>query len=197
MFKNKTSMILWFVAVALLICCFIYLGKQNYGDNTPDNIKISREFTTINEDNVYVYGDNKSVYETITKGTGIILCGFSVNKWTSYYINYLNEVAKENEIDKIIYYDFYDDRKENIANYELILESLDKYITKTDTNSKDLYAPTLIIVKEGKIIYYDDSTSFTKGLMRPEDYWTVNQIGTFKATLNEVLKTYLGVSNGE
>ena len=117
--------------------------------------------------------------------------GFERNKFVDGYASILNDVCKEYKIDKIYYYDFLQDREENNGTYEAIVDKLSNYITVNDMEVRDLYAPTVVVVKNGNIIGYFDEAAFLKGDIEPKDYYsdkkTIEIYEEFKNAILEYL----------
>ena len=118
--------------------------------------------------------------------------GYPENAWSGYYANILNEAAKDSGIKEILYYDFYEDRENKNGTYQSIVLNLSNYLITLDDGTEDIYAPTLVIVKNGKIIAFDNETAFTKGNITPDIYWDEYQTGikynNFKTMFQEYLK---------
>ncbi len=190
LFKNKTQMIIYIILFILILLAFVYLGDKNF-NTTKDNVKFAKEFKKIGEENIFLYASAKDVYTKLDNNV-IVLFGCSSNVWTEPLAKIVNEVAIKKNIKEILYYDFYDDRLNNNGNYELIIQKLHGYIYTNDRGKKELYAPTLLIVSEGKIIYFNDDNTFVRGNITPSTYWTEARIDLMKLTLEEVFKNYKG-----
>lgn len=175
-----------------LILCFIYLGTRNYKINEPkDNEVFSAEYQEIDENNIFVYTDASKVLSKLRGGSGIIFFGFKSNIWAGYYANILNDAAMSLGLEEIYYYDFYEDRNNHNGTYESIVEILNPYITVLDDGTKNLYSPSVVIVKEGQIVAFNDDTAFMKGNTLPEDYWTDYQISIEKNKLMNMINQFL------
>ena len=61
-----------------------------------------------------------------------------------------------------------------------------------DNDNSDIYAPTLIGVKDGNIVFYDDETSIIHGDVSIDDYWTNDKIASKMVNLGILLQKYLG-----
>ncbi len=189
LFKNKKQMVIYIFLFMLIFAGFIYLGNKSYVLDEEDNIIFSSEFKSVSENNIYNYSDARKVLDVLEKDA-VILFGSSLNKWTEDVAKMLNEVAIENEIEEILYYDFLDDRNINNGNYELIVNEISSYVYTLDTGDKDIYAPLLLIIKDGKVIYSYDEVSMVKGDVSPEDYWTEYNKNIFKSNLNAAFNIY-------
>jgi len=193
LFKNKTQMIVQFLIFIICIVLFIVIGKTDFKKNEKtESEKFSSLYNLVEEDNLFHFSDATEVLNILNGRSGIILMGFPLNKWTNYYADILDEVSKELGVDKIYYYDFLKDRDESNGTYETIVNKLSVYVTVDDEGTKDLHAPTLIVVKNGEVIGYFDDTSILKGTVTPEVYYTDYQRGLtyegFKTAIIEFLK---------
>lgn len=123
----------------------------------------------INKDNPMIYADYDKIYEVLN-GTGVIFFGFKECPWCRAAIPVLLEAAKEIGIDKIYYLNNKEDRdtkslvdgnvvteKEGTAEYYKLLDKLgteytEEYSGLNDSSIRRLYFPTVLVVKDGKII---------------------------------------------
>lgn len=189
-FKNKVQMVIYLILFAFLLYMFIFLGGLNYESKIQDNERFAEEFNLVPKDNVFKYINTQDAKMLITGEKGIVLIGHQT-EWVNHYARIVNEVAKSLNISQINYYDILDDRQNNNGTYEAIVNYLDGYITYNDLGEGNLYAPTLIIKKNNKIIYFDDETSTIKGKMTPSSYWTEFQVNMKKSELEAAFQKYL------
>lgn len=200
--KKRTPMpwfqkIFYILSLIFLIGAFIYLGTKNY--NAPikkmtDHESFTQEFGITN-DNLFVYKNAKDVLELFNTGTGIIFFAFPENEWSSTYADLLNDAAKSLEIENIWYYNFRSDRANNNHYYRNIVKHLNSYLPVLDTGEINIYAPTLVLVKDGIIVGYDNETSIVDGDATINDYWSVDQRIKKQHSLETMIKSYLGVMN--
>lgn len=175
--------------ILLVVGGVVLFNKPESKEKGPDNnitdaIKFKEEYTKIEDDNIFVYRSIEEIIKILENGTGVVYLGFPSCPWCQAYVPYLNEVAKENNISKIYYYNILNDRKENTENYQKILELLGDYAEHDDEGNKRIYAPTIIFVNDGKIEGMDSETAKdTKGFEKPEDYWTEESVQALKERL--------------
>ncbi len=177
----------------IIICAFIFIGTKDFSKKKSlDNEKFDQEYQNVDKNNIFRYVNAQEVYSNLKTGTAIIFMGYASNNWSGYYANILNEAAKESGIKEILYYDFYNDRKTQNATYQGIVLKLNNYITVLDDGTENIYAPSLVIVKNGKIIQFDDETSLNKGNKLPDEYWNTNlkslKKNKFKLMFQDFLK---------
>lgn len=194
LFKNKLQMIIYILLMIIILILFIVIGKHDFNKNiSTEAEQFNQIFTNVPKENVFKFSNAQEVNNIINskKSKGIILFGFKANNWTSYYAQYIDEIAKEMDINEVLYYDFESDRKDKNGTYETIVNSLSVYTKYTDYNTSEIYAPTLLVVKNGEILLYDDSTAVRSGNYTPDIYWQDYQIEDFKSTLRLVFAEYL------
>ena len=185
--KKMTRNFIYLVLFAFLIWCFVYLGKKDFSSTITDAERFSKEYTTIDTDNPFVYVNSNRVLNILNNETGIILVGFSSNAWMQEYVRELYPILKENNITKVYYYDVIEDRTKKTKNFRQIEDLLSKYLKITDMGAEYLFTPALIFVKDGKVINYDDETSLVSFDMRPDTYWNEDAITNFHNKINTYL----------
>ncbi|MBD9107420.1 hypothetical protein EGP99_06430 [bacterium] len=190
LFKNKTQMVIYIILFCLLIYGFIYLGKKDYKVKVSDNERFSSEFSLVSKDNVFKYV-NATDARMVAKGAkGIVLFGTN-NDWVNYYAYIVDKVAKEVGIEEIYYYDFIKNRKDNNGTYEDIVKTLSNYVTYNDKGVAEIYAPSLLVVSNDKVILFDSETSFVKGDILPNAYWNSEKIAEKENQIREAFIKYL------
>lgn len=190
LFKSKTQMIIYLIIFCLLIYGFIYLGKKDYKVEVNDNERFASEFSLVSKDNVFKYV-NATDARMVAKGAkGIVLFG-TQNEWVNYYAYMVNKVAKEVGVKEIYYYDFTKNRKDNNGTYEDIVKSLSNYVTYNDKAVAEIYAPTLLVVSNDKVLLFDSETSFVKGEITPSTYWNSTKEDAKENEIREAFIKYL------
>lgn len=191
--KKSTKRIIDGILFVAIIIGFIIVGTRDFSDKVEvDNEKFDHDYSNVSSDNVFVYASGQEVLTALRGGSAVIFMGYPQNKWSGYYANILNETAKEEGITKILYYDFYEDRNNKSGTYQSIVLKLSNYLPTLDSGIQNIYAPTLVIVKNGEIIAFDNETAVTIGILNPEVYWNGYQMGLkkniFKTMFGEYLK---------
>lgn len=190
MFKSKTQMIIYLIVFCLLIYAFIYLGKKDYNVKLPDNERFASEFSMVSEDNVFKYVSAVDARMVSCKAKGIVLFGTN-NEWVDYYAYMINKIAKEVGIKEIYYYDFTKNRKDNNGTYEDIVKNLSEYVTYNDKGVAEIYAPSLLVVSNDKVLLFDSETSFIKGKTTPSEYWNQQKTLEKEEMLRQVFTQYM------
>lgn len=185
---NKKSIIFLILIVIIVIITLILVINKNEVNKVSDGEKFAKSYTELTSDNVFVYRNSEEIINILSHGTGAVLLGFPSCPWCQRYVVYLNEVAKELDIDKIYYYDIYEDRKNNTDTYKKIIEILGDNVRYDNEGNKRIYVPYLVGVNEGKIVGFNDETSYdTKGFKTPEEYYKENDPSILKESIKEIL----------
>ena len=184
------SIVQFFVFV-IMIYFFIVLGTKDYKTKLADNIRFSNDYKDISKNNIFKYVGEYEVLDLFNGKSAVLFMGFPSNIWSHYYADYLNEIAILNEIETIYYYDFKRDRSMNNQAYNTITNYLKDYLVIDDSGNMDIKAPTFVVLKQGKIVYYDDTLAYLKGDIAPEDYFSENKKQQTKFNLDKVIKEYL------
>ncbi len=150
MMKKLVAVVLTFLVV-LTGCDTIEVTKVE-DDVSTDSIRFKNEYSLVDDDNIYKYATYTNIIDTIEKETGIIYLGFSSCTLCKEIVPLLDEVAKEKDVDSILYYDFKDMRDNNTQEYQDLVELLYDYIDEDDEGNKRITAPTVIFVNNGNIV---------------------------------------------
>lgn len=186
--KNKTLYTVIGIVVLVLACSIgFYKVFTSIENKETDAEKFAREYS-IDNDNVFVYRTLEEINKILKNGTGIVYLGFPECPWCKAYVPYLNEVVKKAKLDKIYYFNILKDRKNNTDNYKKTVELLKDYLKYDDEGNKRIYVPAVIAVNKGKIVGFDDETSYdTKGYEKPEDYWKNEDLDGLKNRLSKMI----------
>lgn len=188
--KDKVIWVLSFIMVVLLgVVVFLY-GKR-HGTEIDENIdakKFSEEYN-ISVDNVFQYKTSEEILKIMKNGTGVVYLGFPECPWCVSYVGYLNDVAKENGLEKIYYYNILEDRKNNTEFYQEVVKLLSGNLQYDEEGNERIYVPNVSFHVNGKVIGNDYETSKdTKGFDTPCDYWTNEEEIELKNTLTTYTK---------
>lgn len=183
--KKNMYIIFGIIAVLILIISLSFLFKK---DKMSDAERFSKEYDfTVN--NVFVYRSLDEINKILENGTGVVYLGFPECPWCKGYIPYLNEVAINEHLDKIYYFNILNDRKNNTSGYKKTVQLLNDYLKYDNEGNKRIYVPAVIAVNNGKIVGFDDESSLdTKGYETPEEYWKNEDLDGLKKRLSDMIK---------
>lgn len=183
--KKNVYIIFGIIAVLILIISLSFLFKK---DKMSDAERFAKEYDfTVN--NVFVYRSLDEINKILENGTGVVYLGFPECPWCKGYIPYLNEVAINEHLDKIYYFNILNDRKNNTSGYKKTVQLLNDYLKYDNEGNKRIYVPAVIAVNNGKIVGFDDESSLdTKGYETPEEYWKNEDLDGLKKRLSDMIK---------
>lgn len=147
----------------------------------------SDEYTSVPKDNLFVYRDSDEIIKILKNGTGIVFLGFPECPWCQAYAPILDEVAKEEGVEKIYYYNILEDRKNNTKEYKEMVKLLKKYLDFDEEGNERIFVPEVAFVVKGLIVASDNETSLISGETTPEEYWTNSK----KQETKERLRVYI------
>lgn len=178
------SVIILFMIGVVSLVLFLKKDKKTVSDME----KFSAEYHEVAKNNVFVYRNIDEIINILEKGTGIVYLGFPECKWCQRYTKYLNEVAMDMGISKIYYYNICEDRKLNTENYHKIVSILENYLQNDEEGNKRIYVPSVIALKKGEIVGFDDETAWdTKGFETPDEYWNTDEVNDLKEKLEKMI----------
>ena len=185
--------VFYIISAIFLLGAFIYLGTKDFqapNRRKSDNIAFSEEYG-ITSDNIFKYKTTKETLNIMQEGSGIIFFGFPENEWSKEYALMMNETAKKLNIKEIYYYNFKAARSSNNHSYNQMVEILKDFLPTMDTGTQNIYAPSMAIIKNGYVLFYDSETSITPGTIKPNEYWTKEIIIQKESMMQTMFETYL------
>lgn len=181
--KKRFIIIVSFIfIIAIMAMVLVFMKTDKKSKYVEDEITFKEEYESLNgkelaedyilktieidSDNNIEYISDENILDKLTKGTNVIYFGWADCNWCRSLVPTLIETLKENEIDKLYYYNFKglreayenDSNKEKTKIYEEILDIIGEDITSefaTDskrTGEKKILAPTVIFIKDGKYV---------------------------------------------
>lgn len=187
--KNMIRKGIYAIIFIAMLAAFIYLGNK-YASNSEIRVPVITDYyKEMPKDNFEVISGGDFIKE-FKKGKHIILIGNSNSEYSKKYIEEVNKIIEELKIESISYYDIINDKAQANSNYYRIVELLDGYLTTTDTSVNNLLSPSLYIIDNGKVKYYNTETSAMKNTDTVEDYWTLQKEFNFKQELTEAINKY-------
>lgn len=185
--------LLKFVIFVVLIIAFIYFGTRDYKTNHKKKIN-EKNASSVLLNGDYVFNDinhSKVLNKLSSKNDSIIYVCVDGNKLCTKYGLLIDEVAKNYSIDTIYYYDIKEDRDNNNGTYQKIINKLSNYVVTDDLGEQNLYAPTLIFIKNGSVYKFDDSLTLIHGKVDIDKIWNEETIEAKRSYLFEVMEGYI------
>ncbi len=180
--KIKISLIL---VIAIVGAFLIYKKFEHINYEQKEIDKFVSEYTLLEENHVFKIINIDEAINVLNNKTGIIFFCNPGSDWCQYYAKILDDIAVENDIEKIYYTDIKEDRNINSNNYRKIVTIMQEHLDSDDTGNKRLNMPNLTFVKDGNIIANDNRTSLVSSDTTPQEYWTRENILIFKNNIIE------------
>lgn len=180
--KIKISLI---IAIAIIGAFLIYKKFEHVNTEQKEIDKFVSKYTLLAENHVFEIINIDEAINILNNKTGVIFFCNPGSEWCQQYAKILDDIALENEMDKIYYVDIKDDRSINSNKYRKLVTKLQDYLDTDDTGNKRLSMPNLTFVKNGEIISNDNRTSLVSSDTTPEEYWTRENVLTFKNNIIE------------
>lgn len=196
--KKRTIIDIFLIFILLIF--LIFLGTRDYQNNKKEDSKrFDEEYSMVSNNNIFKYADEEEINTIIKSGEGIIFMAFNENEWANYYAKILNDSAKNNNIKEIYYYDFLLDRQKDSITYRKIIDFLKEHLKQNDLGKIDISSPSLVVLKNGNVFAFDDETSIMNGNVKPEEYWTEENINKKMQQFDNIFTLYLGgtINGGE
>ena len=182
--KIKLSLIL---VIAIVGAFLIYKKFEDTNFEQKQIDKFVSEYTLLEENHVFEIINIDEAINILNNKTGVVFFCNPGSDWCQHYAKILDDIAVENEMNKIYYVDIKDDRSINSNKYRKLVTKLYDFLDTDDTGNKRISMPNLTFVKNGEIIANDNRTSLVSSDTTPEEYWTRENILTFKNKIIESL----------
>lgn len=177
-FKERKIVIGGIFFLLLIVLSIIFINFKDNNKPLTDGAIFSEEYTGVDENNPFVYKSVTEIIEILENGTGVVYLGFPECKWCQRYVKYLNEVAYEEDIEKIYYYNIKEARASNTESYQKIVSIIGEYVPFDEEGKRRIYVPAVIYVNKGEIVGHDNETSMVSGDV--DEYWTEEKVNALK-----------------
>lgn len=189
--KNKKIIIISsivFILLITLLVLFLVFKKNKINKNIDEEkIKFAEEYKTT-KDNVFTYRTINEINKILKTDTGLIFLGFPKCPWCRGYVPIINEVAKKEGLEKIYYFNIYEDRKNNTEEYQEMVKLLKGFLRYDDEGNERIYAPSLIAIKNGKILEFDDTRYWdNKKYDSAEEFWQSADLKPMKEKITKMI----------
>ena len=176
------------IVVVLLVVVWLVWKKIVTKDSSiPDNIRFSKDYAQVSEDNIYKYASKKEVLSAFDSEKAVVFFGFPECKWCQAYVKLLNDIAKEYGVNEILYYNIKYDRSKNTKFYKQVQELTKDYLQEDEEGALRMYVPDVYFIKDGKIVGHNNDTS-TISKMELEDYYTKENTEALQNKLSNLFK---------
>ncbi len=201
--KKNNVLVLILILLLVLILSIYWLFKAAYKVSpgpsatttttlveSVDAQKFKAEYPGVAENNVFVYKSAREIIDILKGGTGLVYLGFPECPWCQRYTIYLDEVAREQNLEKIYYYNVREIRTENTADYQEMVALLADYLDKDKDGNPRIFVPDLTAVKSGEVLSHDNTTSLLSSEVdgTPDEWWTEERVSNIKETFKKMIE---------
>lgn len=186
--KKHLRNFIYAVIFIAMIGCFIYLGDK-YTTKEAPKITITDYYKNV-KNNKFKIVKGRELISLLKKGKHLIVIGNKDSDYSKKYMEEINAIVTELEIDKIYYYDLINDKAQGNSNYYEIVELLDGYLVTTDTSRKNLFAPSFYIIDNGKVKYYNVEAIAMKNTDTVQTYWDQEKEFSFNYEVTDAINKY-------
>ena len=186
--KKHLRNFIYAVIFIAMIGCFIYLGDK-YTTKEAPKITIIDYYKNV-KNNKFKIVKGRELISLLKKGKHLIVIGNKDSDYSKKYMEEINAIVTELEIDKIYYYDLINDKVQGNSNYYEIVELLDGYLVTTDTSRKNLFAPSFYIIDNGKVKYYNVEEIAMKNTDTVQTYWDQEKEFSFNYEVTDAINKY-------
>lgn len=187
--KSRLRKIIYIILFLAMACTFVYLSEK-YASNSERKIYKINDYYSENKNEYYEVISGTKMISLLRNGKNIIFIGSSSSIYSQKYIEEIDEVFNKLKIDKVYYYDLNNDKYQKNSNYYEIKELLKGYLVATDDSDTNLLAPSLYIIDNGKVLYYNIETSAMKNNETIENYWSEEQEFIFQGEITNAINKY-------
>jgi hypothetical protein len=187
--KGIIRKIIYLILIGFCIYGFIYIGNK-YTNNGEDKVPTIEDYYENTKYKHYEVVGGTELINLLRKGNNVIYIGNSSNKWSIKYIEEIDKIFKNYDIDKVYYYDIVNDKSQKNSNYYKIISLLEGYLVSNDSGDNNLLSPSLYIINDGEVLYYNIDTVMVKNNTEVSDYWTSDKESLFETELSHALLNY-------
>ena len=187
--KSIIRKIIYFILFGLMIFAFIYLSEK-YKDNSVEKIPTIKDYYTNIDEKSFKVKRGGEVIQVIKNGKQLLLIGNSSKETSKKYIEEIEIILKELEIENANYYDLRSDKEQKNSNYYEIRNLLEGYLSSSDTSDMNLLSPSFYIIDNGKVQYYNTDTTIMRNTDKLENYWTEEKEIEFRAEITAAINKY-------
>lgn len=154
-----------------------------------DAQRFKAEYPGVGDDNKFVYATAEQVIDLLETGKGLVYLGFPECPWCQQYVIYLDEVAREQNFNKIYYYNVRQIRTDNTAEYQRMVTLLGDRLDKDDSGQPRIFVPDVTAVRDGEIVGHDNTSALNGSADgTPASWWTDERVAKLKAELVEMIQ---------
>lgn len=179
-FKIIAISIISIFAVAGGLLALVRPQSQPPQQTTPqaqaDAQRFAQEYPAVGADNRFRYATSEQLTQYLEQGDGLLFLGFPDCPWCQQFAPIVNEAAKAEQLDTILYFNIQQARKESNETYQKLLDKLKDQLNKDDQGNPRIYVPDLTAFKKGQVVgRFLQETVVDGQKVAPDAYWTADR----------------------
>lgn len=159
--------------VALIVTLFFGGWKLEPGvvvKPSADAARFKSEYPEVSDQNQFIYATSDKIKEVLTSGTGVVFLGFPECPWCQQLAPRLDEVAREEGVSNLYYFNIREARDKNDDTYQQLVSLLSDHLSKDASGEPRIYAPDVTFVKDGQVVGRFEHRS-NADVSGAQDYW--------------------------
>lgn len=194
--KEVIRKILYGVAFCIVILAFVFLGQLDYKKNVEPNKKIASEYKYVDDNNCFEEIDIDKAIK-VAKGSGVILFSKPDKGFSDYYAGIISKACLGTNIDKIYLYNSSIDRVGSNKKFNKLIEQLNDVVVYDDNDEPHIFMPTIVFIKDGNIVNFDNESAVHYGKVNVRDYWTTELENEKINTIKGYIDSFVGAESNE
>jgi hypothetical protein len=186
---NRTQKIIYLIIIILLFGVFVYVSKK-YTREDVEGVKFNDYYKDIDGSHIDLIFGSEFIKLIDDEDVHVFLIGDRENEWSQKYVELVSSIVKDLDVD-IYYYDIVNDKSQENSNYYRIVKKLNGYLMSDDSSDNNFLSPSLYIIKDGKVLFYDAETSVVKNSDEVDAYWTEEREQAFRQKITAEIHKYV------
>ncbi|MDO4780934.1 MAG: rhodanese-like domain-containing protein [Candidatus Saccharibacteria bacterium] len=151
-------------------------SQQTASQDQAEAQRFAQEYPAVGADNRFRYATSEQLMQHLEQGDGLLFLGFPDCPWCQQFAPIVNEAAKAEQLDAILYFNIQQARKENNETYQKLLDKLKDRLNKDDRGNPRIYAPDVTAFKKGQVVgRFLQETVVDGQKVTPDAYWTTER----------------------
>lgn len=189
--RQKVGLIGIIMLIAIGGLAYLSFGQKQISvkeDAMSDAQKFATDYQNVPEDNRFVYATSEEILELFESGTGLVFFGFPECPWCQKLAPLVNQAAKQENLDKIYYFNIREARSENDDTYQKIVGYLKDYLSKDEDGNPRVTVPDVTALKNGEIVGRFKQESSGENEKTPDTFWTEERQERAVVQLSEMIQ---------
>lgn len=191
--QHKISILIG-VTLLILLGMLAFFALNSHEEVSPGDVnmtdaqKFSAEYKNVPEDNKFIYATDQEILDLFDHGSGIVYLGFTECPWCQKFVPLIDKAAKQENLDKIYYFNIRKARSDNDETYQKIIDHLKNYLKKDDEGNPRIYTPDTTALRDGNVVARFQQEPSGPDDKTPDTYWTDGRQDRAVTQLREMIQ---------